>query len=85
MQATSKCAALSAAALRSGDLRDVLTDPNDGLGPTSDHAVVVRTAASTAIAFLGVRRASVVAQLLTSGGDVDLDNGLASVEVVHSW
>ena len=40
----------------------------DGLVEFADHAVAAHTAAPTAIAFFGVRRASEVAQLLV--GDV---------------
>ena len=60
-----------------------LSDSNGGLGPFSEHAAAVRTAASTKSASFGVRRATEVAHLLTSDMDVDLPSGVVSTKVVR--
>ena len=57
-------AAPGVTALRVAVVDGRLTDSKDGLGGIADRAVAARTATLTAIAFLGVRRAPALAQLM---------------------
>ena len=52
-----------------------------GLGPLLDDAVSLRSAASMAIAFFGVRHAPEAARQLGNGVRVNLAEGVADLEV----
>ena len=54
----------------------------DGLGDFAEQVVAGCTAASTAVAVFGVRRASGAGKLLTSDVTVDRESGLANGTVV---
>ena len=58
-----------------------LPSTGSGLGRLLDDAVSLRSAASMTVAFIGVRRASEVAQLLRGDMSVDLTAGVVDLEV----
>ena len=83
MRPLSTCAASSPAAFRAAARKGELAGLKDCLCAFMDHAAAIRAAASTAIAFFGVRRTFEVAQPLTSDATVNLDAGLGNMTVAR--
>ena len=54
---------------------------SSGLGPTVEEALALRRAVSVALASFGVRRASEIAALTTSGVEVDLPAGVVELRI----
>ena len=78
VRSLSSSVASSVAFVRYAMLDGTPSNTEDSFGESADHAVAARIASSAAIALSGVRRASKVAQLLTSDGVADLDPGMVN-------